>query len=260
VVILLFNCGEGNKKMPTKPKILLVDDEKAIIEQLTPVLELEGFYVVKASDGEEALRQVKSFSPDLIVLDVFLPLKNGREVLRDLRQAKNWTPVILLTKAGGAAERTRALEEGADDYLNKPYDAYELIARIRAVLRRARPGYPPLAAARRLVSNELILDRVAHRAWLRSKEGEEKKELPLTPKAIALLEYLMTHPDELLKRERLLDTLWDWDQEIGTRAVDARIHELRQALRDNPGQPRYIESVPGQGYRFVAKVRGEEFP
>jgi len=244
--------------MPTKPKILLVDDEKAIIEQLTPILELEGFYVAMASNGEEALCQVRDFSPDLIVLDILMPRRNGREVLRDLRQANNWTPVILLTEWGKSAERTRALEEGADDYLNKPYDSYELIARIRAVLRRARPGYPPLAAARRLVSNELILDRVARRAWLCPKEKE--KELILTPKAIVLLEYLMTHPDELLERERLLDDIWGVDYPTGTRAVDARVHELRRVLEDDPARPLYIESVPGQGYRFVAEVKGEQFP
>ncbi len=177
-----------------------------------------------------------------------MPKLNGREALRRLRQAGNWTPIILLTQVGAATERAMALEEGADDYLNKPFDPHELVARIRAVLRRARPGHPPIAAAQRLSSGDLLLDRSARRAWLKNRE------LILTPKAAALLDYLLTHPDELLSRERLLDTVWGWDYPAGTRTVDTRIAELRRALGDDPTQPRYIETVPGQGYRFVAPV------
>jgi DNA-binding response OmpR family regulator len=240
--------------MKVNPKILLVDDEKPIIEQLRSILERAGFVVTSAANGEAALDQVETSSPDLIVLDVLMPRLNGREVLRRLRQANNWTPVILLTQVGESAERIMALEEGADDYLNKPYDPYELIARIRAILRRARPGQLPLVAAQRLVSHNLILDRMARRVWLGSKSPN------LTPKAIALLEYLMTHPDELLNRERLLNTVWGWDYVTGTRVIDARIRELRQALADDPVQPRYIETVIGEGYRFVAEVTGESNP
>jgi DNA-binding response OmpR family regulator len=231
-----------------KPKVLLVDDEPAITANLAPFLERAGFEVVVAIDGEEALRQVTNFAPDLIILDVLMPKLDGREVLRRLRQAGSWTPVILLTQVGESTERAMALEEGADDYLNKPFDPHELVARIRAVLRRARPDQPPLASAWRLHSGELVLDRRSRRAWL----GTE--ELALTPKALALLEYLMTHPDELLTRERLLDAVWGWDYPAGTRTVDTRIAELRRVLEDAPTDPRYIETVPGQGYRFVAFV------
>jgi len=234
--------------MTVKPKILLVDDERAITANLAPFLERSGFVVAVAADGEEALRQVASFGPDLIVLDILMPKVDGREVLRRLRQTDDWTPVILLTQVGESTERAMALEEGADDYLNKPFDPHELVARIRAVLRRARPGQPPLAAAQRLSSGDLSLDRRARRAY----RGSE--ELRLTPKAVALLEYLMTHPDELLSRDRLLDAVWGWDYPTGTRTVDTRIAELRRALDDNPTQPRYIETVPGQGYRFVGEV------
>lgn len=234
--------------MEHKAKILLVDDEAAITSNLAPFLERSGFEVAVAADGEAALQRVAGFSPDLIVADVLMPRLDGREMLRRLRQAGNWTPVILLTQVGESVERAMALEEGADDYLNKPFDPYELMARIRAVLRRARPGERPLAAAQRLVSGRLGLDRVAHRALL------DQQELPLTPKAVALLEYLMTHPDELVTRERLLDSVWGWDYPAGTRTVDTRIAELRRALGDDPAAPAFIETVPGQGYRFIAPV------
>ena len=116
------------------------------------------------------------------------------------------------------------------------------------MLRRARPNQPPLAAAQRLASGDLVFDRSARRAWL---AGEE---LALTPKAAAVLGYLLTHPDELITRERLLDTVWGWDYPTGTRTVDTRIAELRRALGDDPAEPRYIETVPGQGYRFAGLV------
>jgi DNA-binding response OmpR family regulator len=234
--------------MTAKPKVLLVDDEQAITANLAPFLERSGFSVAVAADGQEALRQVSSFRPDLIVLDVLMPRMDGRELLRRLRQQDDWTPVILLTQVGESTERAMALEEGADDYLNKPFDPHELVARIRAVLRRARPGQPPLAAAQRLTSGDLILDRRTRRAFAGAQE------LRLTPKAVALLEYLMTHPDELLSRDRLLDAVWGWDYPVGTRTVDTRIAELRRVLDDDPTRPCYIETVPGQGYRFVGPV------
>lgn len=230
-------------------RILLVDDESAITDNLAPFLSRSGFAVAVVSDGAEALERLADFRPDLIVLDVLMPRLDGREVLRRLRRAGNWIPVILLTQVGESAERAMALEEGADDYLNKPFDPHELVARIRSVQRRARPGQPPLAAAWRLACGPLTLDRRAHRAWL------ENAEVALTPKALALLEYLLTHPDELLTRERLLDAVWGWEYPAGTRTVDTRIAELRRALADDASEPRYIETVPGSGYRFVGAVQ-----
>ena len=234
--------------MRTKSSILLVDDEIAITNNLAAFLGRAGFTVAVASDGEEALRQILLEKPDLLVLDVLMPRLDGREVLRQLRKNGNWMPIILLTQVGEATERAMALEEGADDYLNKPFDPHELVARIRAVLRRARPGQPPLSVAQRLVCGKLRLDRVSRRVWL------ESEELPLTPKSIMLLEYMMTHPDELVSRERLLDVVWGWDYPVGTRAVDTRIAELRRALNDDAANPHYIETMAGQGYRFVGSV------
>jgi DNA-binding response OmpR family regulator len=237
--------------MQAKPKVLLVDDEAAITDNLVPFLERSGFSLAVAADGQAALRRAAQFDPDLIVLDVLMPHIDGREVLRHLRKAGDWTPVILLTQVGEATERAMALEEGADDYLNKPFDPHELVARMRAVLRRARPGQPPLTSAVRLSSGSLSLDRLSRRAFVGTVE------LALTPKAATLLEYMMTHPDELLSRDRLLDSVWGWDYPAGTRTVDTRIAELRRALNDDPAEPKYIETVPGQGYRFVGQVEAK---
>jgi len=228
---------------------LLVDDEAIIRDNLGSLLERNGFNVSQATDGGDALKQMASAVPDVIVLDVMLPHMNGREVLRRLRERDNWTPVILLTQVGDADERALALEEGADDYLNKPFNTHELIARIHTVLRRAKHNTQPLTTASRLSSDMITLDRTARRVFF------ENKEITLTPKAVTLLEYLMTHPDEVVQRDRLLDVVWGWDYTVGTRAVDTRVAELRRVFGDNPNDPRYIETVPGQGYRFLGEVR-----
>jgi len=228
--------------------VLLVDDETAIMAELAPILDRAGFHVATAADGEEALRAIETSKPDLIILDVLIPKLDGREVLRRLRKAGNWTPVLLLTRVGESFERAMALEEGADDYLNKPFDPHELVARMRAVLRRARPGRPPLTTHRRLRCANLTLDRSSRRAW------KDDQGLSLTPKAVSVLEFLMTHPDEVVGRERLLDAVWGWAYPAGARTVDTRIAELRRVLQDDPAAPAFIETVPGEGYRFVGSV------
>jgi DNA-binding response OmpR family regulator len=234
--------------MDSKPHILIVDDDPSIRDSLSSFLSRAGFMVSTAHDGEMALKELEKKRPDLLILDVLMPRLDGRETLRRMRRSGTWTPVILLTQVGDASERAMALEDGADDYINKPFEAQELVARIRAVLRRARPGTPPLSAAWALTSGDLHLDRRSHRAILRDRE------LNLTPKALVLLEYLMTHPDELISRERLLDAIWGWEQASTTRAVDARIAELRRALGEDADQPVYIETVIGLGYRFIGHV------
>jgi len=229
-------------------RILLVDDESAITSNLAPFLERTGFVVATAANGETALQLMKDFQPDLTVLDVLMPRMDGREVLRRIRQSGNFTPVILLTQVGSPAERAVALDEGADDYLNKPFEPYELVARIKAVLRRSRPGVPSLAGASRLCSGPLELERQSRRVFLAGSE------VALSTKAVSILEYLMLHPDEVLSRERMLDAVWGWDYPAATRTVDTRIAELRRALNDNAEAPRFIETLIGQGYRFIGKV------
>ncbi|MPZ51803.1 MAG: response regulator [Acidimicrobiia bacterium] len=235
-----------------RPSVLIADDEADITSNLAAVLDRSGFDVMTANDGATALEMARQHDPDLCVLDVIMPDLDGREVLRSLRADGRWNPVILLTQVGEASERAMALDEGADDYLNKPFDPYELVARVRAVLRRSSKGLPPLSSAEILRSGRLTFDQRAHRAW------HDDTELKLTPRAMVLLGYLMTHPDELLSRERLLEFLWGWDSPVGTRAVDNRIAELRRALNDDPGHPTWIETVSGQGYRFIADVAAKK--
>lgn len=238
--------------MTEKIHVLLVDDEAIIRDNLGSLLERNGFAVTWAVDGQDALNKISLTAYHVIVLDVMMPKVTGRDVLRQLRDRNNWTPVILLTQVGDADERALALEEGADDYLNKPFNTHELIARIHTVVRRAIHHDQPLSTASCLISSPIMLDRTARRVFL------NKKEITLTPKAVTLLEYLMTHPDELIGRDRLLDIVWGWDYAVGTRAVDTRIAELRRILEDNANDPKYIETVAGQGYRFLGEVRRGE--
>ena len=235
--------------MNERPTLLLADDDPTISNSLIPFFERAGFHVLSAANGAEALEKAQSHHPDLIVLDVLMPRMDGREVLRRLRRAGLQTPTILLTQVGDANERALALEEGADDYLNKPFESHELLARVRAVLRRSQNGQPSLSTAWRLNSQELVIDRRARRAAL------EGKVLDLSPKAFAVLEYLMTHPDEVVSRERLLQLVWGWEYPAGTRTVDTRMFELRKALGDDPAEPKFIATQAGEGYIFIAPVR-----
>lgn len=230
-------------------KILIVDDDQGITINMAAFLERTGFKVAVASNGNEGLNLIQTWHPDLVILDVMMPHRNGRDVLRQLRAVGNWTPIILLTQVGTASERAMALEEGADDYLNKPFDPQELVARIRSVLRRADPKLPPLTAATKLGCGDIVLDRTARRV---TRQGHE---LPLTPKAVGVLDYMMTHPEELISRDRLLEAVWGWADPVGVRTVDTRIAELRKVLGDKAGKHIYIDTVPGEGYRFVGQVQ-----
>lgn len=231
------------------PRVLLVDDEPAITDSLAPFLTRSGFEVDIAQDGEQALEKHARGSFDIVVSDVLMPHMDGREMVRRIRAQGGWTPVILLTQVDTSYERSAALDEGADDYLSKPFDPQELVSRIRAVLRRSSGKPQPLLTAERLSCADLTLDRLARRAFRRDTE------ITLTPKAMMLLDFLMTHPSELHTRERLLDALWGIDFDSSTRAVDHRVREIRRALDDDPADPVFIETVPSVGYRFIGEVR-----
>ena len=229
------------------PTLLLVDDEDAIRAGLAAALKRASFNVIEARDGEEALKLVEDRHPDLIVLDILMPKLDGREVCRRLRQAGNWTPVIMLTQISATGEKISSLEEGADDYLNKPFDSYELIARLRALMRRQEIAGRPAQLASVLVSGPLRLERETQRVWL----GE--REIALSNKAFGVLAHLMSRPETVVSREQLLDQVWGWDDPSGMRTVDVRIAEIRRKLGE--AQADLIETVPGEGYRFTGPVK-----
>lgn len=231
-----------------RPRVLLVDDDETIREHLAGVLQRSGLEVLTAADGAQALVLIERSAPDLVILDVMMPVLDGREALRRIREQREALPVILLTQVGESFERASALDEGADDYLNKPFDAHELLARIRAVLRRSARGTASLGAAQGLVAGRVRIDRPSRRVFV---DGRER---PLTPRAFALLEFLMSHPDEVFGRERLLQSVWGFDAVVTTRAVDHRVAELRRVLVGAPGSPELIETVPSLGYRFAHPV------
>lgn len=226
--------------------VLVVDDDPMIRGHLARLLGRAGFVALTAADGVEALAIAQEKNPDLIVLDVLMPRADGREVLARLRRRGDWTPVILLTGVGQSGTRADALEKGADDYLNKPFDPAELIARIRAVLRRGQMGQT-LAHAARIAGGGLELDRLAKSVTARGRVVQ------LTPKALALLEYLMIHHGETFSRDHLLQQVWGVEFAITTRAVDHRVAELRKVLGAHGLE--VIDTIQGVGYRFHPEVK-----
>jgi two-component system phosphate regulon response regulator PhoB len=204
------------------PNILVVEDEDSLATLLQYNLQKEGYSVTMASDGEEALLQIDEKLPDLIVLDWMLPKLSGIEVCRRLRQ-RNETrnvPIIMLTARGEETDRVRGLDTGADDYVVKPISMTELAARIRAVLRRLRPGL----AEDRVRRGDIVIDRVAHRV----KRGGQ--EVHLGPTEFRLLDHLMQNPGRVFSREQLLDAVWGSDVYVEARTVDVHIGRLRKAL------------------------------
>jgi two-component system phosphate regulon response regulator PhoB len=222
-----------------QPYILVMEDEDALATLLQYNLEKEGYDVVVAADGEEGLVQIDERQPDLVLLDWMLPKVSGIEVCRRIRgrpETRN-LPVIMLTARGEESDRVRGLDTGADDYLTKPFSMTELIARIRAVLRRIRPGL----ADDRVGHGDIIIDRVAHRV---RRSG---KEVHLGPTEFRLLDHFMRHPGRVFSREQLLDAVWGSDVYVEARTVDVHVGRLRKALNvEDSANP--IRTVRSAGY------------
>lgn len=231
-------------------KILVVDDETYIVELVKFNLEKEGFKVIVAYDGVSALEQVKAESPDLIVLDIMLPVMDGLEVCHTLKQDENFNsiPIIMLTAKGGEIDTVLGLETGADDYITKPFSPRELLARIKARLRAVKILAAEKAVGiKAYVFKDLILVPEKYEAFI----GEAKLEL--TPKEFELLRLLTTNQGKVFTREMLLEKVWGYEFSGDTRTVDVHIRHLRQKLNDDSTYPDYIETVRGVGYKFVEK-------
>ncbi|WP_397400116.1 phosphate regulon transcriptional regulator PhoB [Phenylobacterium sp.] len=227
------------------PYILVVEDEDALATLLDYNLMKEGFRIERAADGEEALLKISEEAPDLVVLDWMLPKVSGVEVCRQIRAGTETrrTPVIMLTARSEEADKIRGLETGADDYVVKPFAMSELVARIRALLRRTRPEL----LDERLEYGDLLLDRARHRV---TRSGQD---VHLGPTEYRLLDFLMQRPGRVFSRERLLDAVWGANTYVELRTVDVHVGRLRKALR-KPNSPDLIRTVRSAGYALDADV------
>jgi len=222
-----------------RPLVLVVEDERALVTLLRYNLEREGFAVNEAHDGEEALLQLRETAPDVVLLDWMLPRISGIEVCRQIRRAPAWRdlPVIMLTARGEEGDRVRGLDGGADDYVVKPFSPGELVARLRAVIRRVRPA----ATAQTLRFADITMDLSAHRV----RRGAVT--VHLGPTEFRLLRFFLERPGRVFSREQLLDAVWGCDAELELRSVDVHIRRLRKALNDGD-RADVIRTVRAAGY------------
>lgn len=224
-------------------RVLVIDDEPRILEVVQKYLAREGFQVTTAGDGEAALFSLNSQDPDLVVLDLMLPKLDGLEVFRRLR-AKSSVPVIMLTAKGEETDRIVGLEMGADDYITKPFSPRELVARVKAVLRRTTGGTMLETADRPLTRGDLRIDPRA-----RSVETQGKP-VELTSKEFDLLWFFASHPGQVFTRSQLLDNIWGYEYFGDASTVTVHVRRVREKIEPDPGSPRYITTVWGVGYKF----------
>jgi DNA-binding response OmpR family regulator len=225
-----------------KTRILIVEDEPAMVAGLRDNFEYEGYDVISAGDGESGLERALADDPDLVVLDVMMPRMSGLEVCKRVKAKRPSVPIIMLTARGQEIDKVVGLELGADDYVTKPFSIRELIARVKAVLRRVslQARAPEIYRFSDVEVN--IRGNEVRRAG---------KPVELSAKEFALLVYFISHPAETLSRDRLLDAVWGYENYPSTRTVDTHIVHLRQKLEPNPEEPRFILTVHGTGYKFV---------
>jgi DNA-binding response OmpR family regulator len=230
-------------------KILIIEDEPLVRVSLEDSLSFEGFEIISCDNGQAGLEQFEKVNPDLVILDVMMPGLDGLEVCRQIRALRRSTPIIMLTAKAGEVDKVVGLELGADDYLTKPHSPRELVARIKAVLRRAQ-----LSAEREEKEgsngHELHFGNVSvdFRTY-RAKRGDV--QLELSAKEFELLRYLASQPDVPVTRDQLLDQVWGYNNYPTTRTVDNFIARLRQKVEETPDRPRHILTVHGVGYKFV---------
>jgi DNA-binding response OmpR family regulator len=224
------------------PKILIVEDEPGMVAGLRDNFEFEGYQVLSAMDGVAGLERALADSPDLVILDVMMPRMSGLDVCKQLKSKRPAIPIIMLTARGQEVDKVVGLELGADDYVTKPFSIRELLARVKAVLRRA--GSLPKDRDRYAFGDV----EVNLRSCQVSRKG---RSLEVSSKEFDLLKYFLSHPGEALTRDRLLEEVWGYEKFPTTRTVDAHIVRLRQKLEPKPEDPRFFLTVHGTGYKFV---------
>ncbi|MBI3262260.1 MAG: response regulator transcription factor [Acidobacteria bacterium] len=223
-------------------RILVIEDEPQMRLGLRDNLELEGYEVMTAADGEDGLTKAFSFRPDLIVLDIMLPHRNGFDVCRELRRRSVGTPVIMLTARSQESDKVLGFEVGADDYVTKPFSLTELLARVKAVLRRTGRQGPE---ANHVTIGDLDIDFRTHQA----RRGSRRVEF--TSREVELLRYLVAHTGQVVTREQILNDVWGYDESPTTRTIDNFVAKLRQKVEPRPHEPQYILTIHGSGYKFV---------
>ena len=221
--------------------ILVVDDEPTLRETVAEALAGDGFRVVTAADGREALLRFREERPELVVLDLMLPELSGIEVCRIIRQ-ESGVPILMLTAKISEIDKVLGLELGADDYVTKPFSLRELTARIRALLRRTEQ--PSVEGPATVGLGDLTIDLAGHRLL---RDGAP---VPIKPKVFELLAFLLRHPGQVLGRDQLLEQVWGYEYAGETRTVDVHVHWLRAAIEPDPARPRFVETVRGVGYVF----------
>jgi DNA-binding response OmpR family regulator len=228
--------------------VLVVEDEPTLRETLAEALEAEGYRVVTASDGRDALARFRAERPDLVLLDLMLPELSGIEVCRIIRQ-ESGVPIVMLTAKDSELDKVVGLELGADDYVTKPFSLRELSARLRALFRRSETlaaEAPPAVVD----LGRVQVDLAGHRLM---RDGQP---LPLKPKAFELLAFLLRHPGQVFTRDQLLEHVWGYDYAGETRTVDVHVHWLRSRIEEDPGAPAFIHTVRGVGYVFRRPAAG----
>jgi len=229
-----------------KKHILVIEDESSLSMAIRDELEFEGFEASVVEDGITGLDRILAEAPDLVILDLMLPGKSGFEICREVRGRGMDTPIIMLTARAQEVDRVKGLELGADDYVIKPFSLAELVARIRAVLRRTQGAGHAEGAPEILQVGELRLDVRKQEAFVGGRQIE------LTHKEFQLLEFLLRHPGEVISRDEFLGRLWGEEIYVTPRNVDTHMASLRKKIEDDPDQPRYILSVRGAGYKLRA--------
>ncbi|WP_088068564.1 response regulator transcription factor [Gottfriedia luciferensis] len=229
-------------------KILVVDDEEHILTLIKFNLEQAGFQVVTAIDGDEALQKAVDEKPELIVLDLMLPKKDGMEVCKELRLQRNTTPILMVTAKDDEFDKVLGLELGADDYMTKPFSPREVVARVKAILRRSKITETPVQTSEDTTDTLIIADlKILPEYYEAYFQGEK---LELTPKEFELLLYLTKNKGRVLTRDQLLSAVWNYDFAGDTRIVDVHISHLREKIEQDSKKPVYIKTIRGLGYKL----------